>query len=452
MPLFDRLTENGSDNGHRKDGAPPTPISPILPGRSGRPSYSLEALREQVEAEFQAETANRPDILLDLDTEAKQRAMLREIADYVLGQEVITLSAQDKTTLIDKAYRNLFALGPLDEHLSDDTITEITINGPRDIHVRRGLGSLESVPIAFDDPLHLRTVIERVVATGGAVLSDSNPFLEIGVVLAGRAARISLVGPPISPQHSLEIRLHPRQPLTLDDLYTRFHAVPPQAADLLTAILRAQYGLLVVGDAGVGKTTLVSCLLHALITPGTPPEDHPHIIAIERAAEMHLPAFVTRRIARPPTPDRLEQDFAGEIRNALDERPHWLIVDEIRGDESAAVWDALSREDAPRYVWIFRGDSQPDRLRSALTMVIRKQQPAIAQDAIHRALARHLPFITALKVIGGTPRLHMIAETVFDTDDFTLTIRPLLCEQDGGWLVAENRPTRPLDLPDDFWF
>ena len=448
MPLFDRLTENGSGNGHRQDDAPLTPLSPILPGRSGRPSYSLEALREQVEAEFQAETANRPDILLDLDTEAKQRALLREIADYVLGQEVISLSAQDKTTLIDKAYRNLFAFGPLDEYLADEMITEITINGPHDIHVRFGLGSLESVPVAFDDPVHLRAVIERVVATGRATLSESNPFLEIGVILANRAARISLVGPPISPQSNLEIRLHPRQPLSLDDLYTRFHAVPPQAAELLTAILRAQHGLLVVGDVGVGKTTLVSALLHALTPTGTPTEDHPPIIAVERAAEMHLTALITRRIASPATP---EQDFAAQIQKALDDAPHWLIVDEIRGDESTAVWNALSREDAPRYLWIFRGNSQPDRLRSALTMVIRKQQPAIAQDAINRALARHLPFIAALKVIGGTPRLHMLAETIFDPEELTLIIRPLLCEQDGGWLVAENRPTRPLDLPDDFW-
>jgi hypothetical protein len=118
------------------------------------------------------------------------------------------------------------------------------------------------------------------------------------------------------------------------------------------------------------------------------------------------------------------------------------------------VWDALSRDNAPRYLWVFRGDSQPDRLRNALSMTIRQGQPAIAQAEIHRLLARHLPFVAAVKRIDGTPRLHLIAEWALGKpagDDVPLVLRPLLTEQDDGWLVADNRPTRPLDLPDDFW-
>ncbi len=428
--------------------SPPDPpnFSSIVPGRPGRPDFSLEALRERVERQFQDETAHRADILLDLDTEVKRRDLLGEVADYVLAVEAVTLSARERRALIDAAYRYLFTFGPLDDLLGDDSVTEITVNGPHMIHVRRGMGRLEPADTAFDDRFHLEGVLQRVLAGAGAVIAESNPFLEIGVVLAGRAARLSVIAPPVSLDYSLEIRLHPRQPVRLDDLQTRWDVLSPQAAALLFAILTAGHGLLIVGDVGLGKTTLAAALLDGLVRAQAGPA--PTIIAVERAAEMALPPAVTRRVPLPPTPDSAGQDFASAIRAALDESPDWLIVDEIRGDESAVVWDALAREDAPRYLWVFRGDSQPDRLRSAFGMVIRRQQPAVEQAAIHRALAGHLPFVAAIKRLDGQPRLRQIAEWTLDpADDAALRLRPLLVD---GTLTG-SLPRHDLNLPRDFW-
>jgi type IV secretory pathway ATPase VirB11/archaellum biosynthesis ATPase len=390
------------DNGHRKEKQPPARMSRIVPGRPGRPSFSLDALRERVERQFQEETADRTDILLDLDTAAKRRELLVEVMDYVLAVEAITLTERDRRTLIDRAYGNLFSFGPLHDYLRDERVTEITVNGPADIHVRHGMGKLTPVEAAFDDRVHLEDILRRVLAMGGAVLSDDSPFLEVGVTLEGRTIRIGVIAPPISPDYSLEIRLHPRQPVTLDDLHERFDAVPPQVATLLKTILAAGRGLLIVGDAGLGKTTLAGALVHTL-PPGA------RLCVVERAAEMHVPDHVARRAPMLAPPG---STFVDEIQNALDEKPDWLIVDEIRGDESAAVHAALMGEQPPRYLWVFRGDSQPDRLRSALSMVIRKHEPAIAQPDIHRALVRCLPVVAAFKRIGGVPRLHLIAEWV----------------------------------------
>ena len=252
-------------------------------------------------------------------------------------------------------------------------------------------------------------------------------------MLAGRPARLALIAPPASPDYSLEIRLHPRQPLTLD-------ALPSQAAAVLRAIVAAGHGLLIVGDAGTGKTTLAAALAAALPTAS--------IVAVERTAEMHLPPHITRRAPTAPTPGDPGQDFAGALKAALDSRPGWLIVDEIRGDESAAVWDALTREAPSAYLWVFRGDIQPDRLRSALSMVIRRQQPAIEQAAIHRALTRHLPFIAALTVSGEAARLNAISEWALDESTGDLVLRPILAWRDDR-LTLVNRPTHPLDLPGD---
>lgn len=421
-------------------------LSPILPGRSGRPSFSLDALREQIEKQFHDETTNRPDILRELDTSDKRRALLTEIADYVLALDAITLSRNEKNVLLDHAYRYLFGFGPLDELIARADITEITVNGPFSVHIRRGAGKLEPAVERFDDHAQLVGTLERILASSGFTLSETQPFIEAGLVLAGRPARVSLIGPPVSPDYHVEIRLHPRQPLTLDDLYTRFHAVPPQAAVLLKAILAAGHGLLIVGEVGLGKTTLAGALANSLPTTSK-------VIAVERAAEMALPPFIMRRAPAPPEPDHPGSDFAAELQSALDNTPDWLMIDEIRGDESAAVWDALTRPNAPHYLWVFRGDSQAARLRSAISMVIRKEVHAVDQQAINQAVLQHLPFVAALKRMGDTPRLSYLAEWAQDESDpaGSLVLRPILAEQDEGWLVIENRPLHPVELPDEFW-
>ena len=448
-PLSEPTETPRPDNGHHRDQPPPADVSPILPGRPGRPSFSLEALRERVEQQFHEETAHRTDILLDLDTEEKRLGLLREVTDYVCAVEAVTLSERDLTALLDRAYRNLFTFGPLDEYLRDDRVTEITVNGPYAVSVRHGMGRLEPVSAAFDDRADLEGMLERVLATGGATLASTEPVSEVGVVMLGRAGRITLAAPPVSPDYSLEIRLHPRQPIMLDDLQLRFHSLPPEAAALLKAILAGGHGLLIVGDVALGKTTLASALVHALAADI---ETGLQILAVERAAELHLPPGVRRHAVIPPTPGNPGSDFGSQIQAALDEQPDWLVVDEIRGDESAAVWDALTREDAPRYLWVFRGDPQPDRLRSALSMVIRLTHPGLAQEAIHHALLQHLPFVAALRRAGGVPRLDRIAEWVpGSSGDAPPDLRPILVAQGDGWQFTGYRSSRTLDLPGSVW-
>lgn len=437
---------NGSNG--KRDKKPPVPgVSPIVPGRPGRPSFSLDALRERIEGQFNDETANRTDILLDLDTEEKRRDALAEVADYVLAVEAVTLTPADRKRLIDRAYVNLFSFGPLDDLFHDDTVTEITINGPYTIHVRRGLGEMTPVEFAFDDVYHLESILQRVIATAGIVLSG--PFHESGVVILGRPARLSIIGPPVRTDYSVELRLHPQKPVTLEALHSRFGMLPPQAITLLRAILGGEHGLLIVGDVSLGKTTLANALLHTLdtLTGGERP-----LAAVERAAEMHLPPSAARHTTNYTTTADPAEGFITAFTAALDAYPTWLAVDEIRGDEAPALWDALTRADPPHYVWVFRGSRQPDRLKSALEMVIRKHVSAVPQSEIHRALAARLPFVATLKRRDGSPTLDTISEWVLDpAAPEHITLQPLLTEDGGAWSLTGTRSTRALDLPESFW-
>jgi|GEM_PF-284975 len=464
MPLLDRLSATPDDDSGQNQ-PPPQDLSPIIPGRSGRPGYSLEALRERIERELIEETANRPDILNNLATEAEQRDLVRDVADYVLGQDAIRLDHRVKADLIDRAYRNLFSFGPLDGCLLDPDVIEITATAPHAVHARRRGDKPEPVQPPFDDAYHFESILDRILAAGGTNLAHAGPFAEVGAVLKGRRARISLAGPPVSPGYSLTLRLHPAHALALDDLTAAPALIPPLAADVLRAILAAERGLLIVGDAGTGKTTLAGALAVAL-----PAQSRAAIV--ERAAEMPLPPgaahhaggdfgaalraaaaespgwLVAAEMPLPPgAAHHAGGDFGAALRAAAAESPGWLVADEICGDDSAAVWDILSRDDAPRLIAVFRGTHRPDRLLSALSMLIRKERPALDQRELVAALARHFPFVVALKAPDGAPQLSQIAALRAAPSGESLALEPLLSWQNGAWTLGPGAADLPLDPP-----
>lgn len=414
-------------------------LSPVVPGRSGRPSFSLEALRERVERQFHEETDGRADILAELETEASQRALLREIAEYVFAVEAVTPPAATKQAILDRAHSNLFGLGPLEDLLCDETVTEISISGPAEVRFRRDSEPPRSAPHRFDNGTHLATILARLLVGSGAALSDATPFVEAGVTLRGRRARVSAIGPPLSPSLSVNLRLHPPRALALADLGAS-GVLPPAGIALLHAIIAAGHGLLIVGDAGAGKTTLAGALL---------PELAARIATVERAGELPLPPEATRFSPALPALDQPGADFAQTIRAALATAPDWLVIDEIGAEEAPALWGVLDADPAPRCLWTLRAPAQPDRLRSALTMLLRRAQPAIDEAHLHHTIAARLPFVAVLAKAGESARLALIAE--WSARGGELALRPLLAAAEDGWALARDGSAHPLDLPPEFW-
>lgn len=443
MPLFDRLNRP-AEPGNGGDKHPEKPhLSPLLPGRSGRPSISLEALRERVESQFREETAGRDDILAELDSEESQRALLREVAEYVFAVEAVTPSFAEKQAILDKAYHNLFGFGPLDALLDDATVTEISIAGPTEVRARRGAGPLELTTVRFDGLAHLEAILKRALAGSGQVLSEETPFVEAGAWLRGRPARVSTVGPPVSVLLSATIRLHPVQPLTLDDLTGDSGFMPLKGATLLRAILNNGYGLLVVGEAGTGKTTLAGALASELAASGG------RVAWVERAAELPLPDGVERFGPAPATADAAAVDFTGALRAALAAAPAWLVLDEARADEGTALWEALVSENAPRYLWTMRAPARADRLRSALTLMLHRAQPTAEPEVVYDMIVRHLPFVAILARTEGALRLVMIGEWAVEADG--LRLKPLLEWRGEAWALTPMGARHTLALPPDFW-
>ena len=292
MPILKRLSdpEDEPAAGNGESRRPDRRAEPeIIQGRAGYARVSVGALRERIEQEVQEELAARSDILLDAQDVAARRALVREVGEYVLAVETVTLSREERDRLFDAAYSNLFSFGPLDALLADERVTELTADGHARLHIRRRMGPPEPVPSHFEDAAHLVRILERILTSAGSELRDDQPFVEIGVTLLDRPARLTLILPPLSPEPHVDVRLHPRQPLTLDSLLAQ-GALSTADADLLRALARSPHGVCIAGEAATGKTTLLQALLAEVPDPA-------QVVVVERAREVCLPEGMRRRAA-----------------------------------------------------------------------------------------------------------------------------------------------------------
>lgn len=439
MPVLRRLHDEppeGTDS--RGEASRPGQSEPqIVPGRHGAANFSLAALRERIAAEVIAEIGDQPDVLEKLD-EATRRALVREAGEYVLAVEAVRLDRAEKTALFTAVVREVFGLGPLDPLLADESITEVVIETAGRCLVRRRMGPLEDAPDGFDDEAHLRRIVERMVRRAGGASQAEEPFLEVGLSLAGRPARLTTIAPPISPALHVGLRLHPRNPITLATLAVE-GALNEREQMLLRALARSPQGLVVAGDAGSGKTTLLQALLAECSVPG-------EVWLVQRAAEIRLPEDGHILTVMPATEEQPGRSFAETIAVALVNSPAMLALDEVRGDEAAILWEALTGAARPRLLVTLRASVQPVRLRSSLRWLLLRGQAGLAESDVDSAILERLPLVITTGMAAG--RLHILAISHWArADTGGITLIPLL---DRGVLTG-MRPSLALDIPEDFW-
>ncbi len=354
---------------------------------NGRRQISVAALRERAEAQYKAEAP--PTIqITDADPEAR-RMMLAEILDYQLEVESIRLTREERLRLLDDLYSDIFQYGPLDPIIADSSIVEISIKG--DAYARTRDGKQTRLDLTLDEPL-LRAIVGRMIGTAW----DAS-FIETGAVLHGRRARITAAQPPATTiGYSVQIRLH-GEPPTLEMLIGERFLTQSEADALRDAVSNGQ-GVMIVGEVGSGKTTLSGALI-GLLPIGT--------VIIERAHELpRIPLQV--HFAGP--------DFAAQIDVARSANPPAMVLDEIRFDESQALWDLL-RTDGPMLLAAVRG-GRPDRLYASLSMSVLRAKPGTPPDAIAERVASRFPVVVLLGRSADDGRLHIrdIGAWVHDAD------------------------------------
>src|SRR6266446_6729145 len=194
---------------------------------------------------------------VNMDPETLRERVLADLRDQ-LAQET-GISRDDRQRIALELADDILGHGPLERLLSDDTITEIMVNGPDEIWIERA-GRLYETPVRFSDESHLRRIINKMVAQVGRRIDEASPMVDARMP---DGSRINAVIPPLSLSGPLmTIRKFGSDRLDIDDLI-RLGTLTPETADFLQRCVEARLNVLISGGTGSGKTTLLNALSRA---------------------------------------------------------------------------------------------------------------------------------------------------------------------------------------------
>ena len=243
------------------------------------------------------------------------------------------MSRPERARLFEQIAAEILGFGPLQPLLEDDTITEIMVNGPKNVYIERK-GRLHRVPITFESNDHVMRVIDRIVAPLGRRIDELSPYVDARLP---DGSRVNAVIPPISLiGPTLTIRKFSKNPITIDQL-VQFGSITNEGVQFLKACVEARLNVLISGGTGSGKTTLLN------VMSGFIPDDE-RIITIENAAELQLrQEHVITLESRPPNIEgRGEITIRDLVINSLRMRPERIIVGECRGGETLDMLQAMN--------------------------------------------------------------------------------------------------------------
>jgi pilus assembly protein CpaF len=280
-------------------------------------------------------------VLLErIDTSAAaslQREQLRKeifpIVNELLSEQRMQLNSAEREELVEQMLDDMLGLGPLEPLLADDSVTDIMVNGAKQVYVERK-GKLELTEAQFRDNNHVMTVAQRIVTGVGRRVDESTPLVDARLK---DGSRVNIIIPPLAIDGaSISIRKFSKKKISLD-IMEKQNNISPQMAAVLRIASRARLNIVISGGTGSGKTTLLNALSQMI-------DVNERIVTIEDAAELQLQQpHVVRLETRPAN---LEGD--GEItmrdlvKNSLRMRPDRIILGEVRGAEAMDMLQAMN--------------------------------------------------------------------------------------------------------------
>ena len=279
-------------------------------------------------------------LLTRLDLEAMEgltperlRDELNVMVERLLVEENVVVNAAERRSLVRDIQHEMLGLGPLEPLLADPTISDILVNGAKQVYVERR-GQLSLTEVSFSDDDHLMKIIDKIVSRVGRRVDESSPMVDARLP---DGSRVNVIIPPLALDGPvLSIRRFSAVPLTMENLIEG-KTLTPEMAQILQALATAEMNLIISGGTGSGKTTLLN-IMSGYIDHGE------RIVTIEDAAELRLrQPHVVRLETRPPNIEgRGEVNQRSLVRNALRMRPDRIILGEVRGAEALDMLQAMN--------------------------------------------------------------------------------------------------------------
>ena len=366
---------------------------------------------QQIVAEIkQYITENLP--LSKLSDEELQEKVEAITMEKLSGQYI---SIEQQVSIVEQVYSSIRGFGLLDSIISDDTITEVMINGPQNIFIEQN-GRLFKLDKEFESQRRLEDIIQRIVGLAGREVNQANPICDTRLP---DGSRVNVVLPPIALcGPTVTIRKFSKTPMTIEKLI-QYGSITKEIAEKLQMLVKAKYNIFISGGTGSGKTTFLNALSNYI------PKDE-RVITIEDSAELQIEGIdnlvsLETRNANPSGAGQIT--IRDLIKSSLRMRPERIIVGEVRGGEALDMLQAMNTgHDGSLSTG--HANSTEDMLSRLETMVL-QGAAGLPLEAIRQQIASAVDIIIHLSRLRDKSRKTMEITEVVGYENGKIILNPL---------------------------
>jgi pilus assembly protein CpaF len=428
-------------------------------GQDSAEELSYQSIKHRIHQRIVDEmTPDEQRVLSSMNQDPRQvEAIIAAYCQKVMDENPFAIPRGEQPQLIADIRDEMLGLGPIETLRNDDSVTEIMVNGPKQVFVER-LGKLELTDVKFHDRAHLMNIIERILTPLGRRIDESSPLVDARL---DDGSRVNIIIPPLSlVGPAITIRKFSKTPLTVENLIS-FGTMDEKMATFLRACVKARINILVSGGTGSGKTTTLNVISSFI------PEDE-RIVTIEDAAELRLQqTHVVTLESRPANIEGKGQITIRDlVRNALRMRPDRIIVGEVRSGEALDMLQAMNTGHDGSLTTA-HANSPRDALSRLETMVLMSGLE-LPVRAIREQVSSAIDLIIQQsRIRDGSRKVTYITEVQHMEDNIITTQDIFRYEQTGfddkGKAIGHFTPTglqpsfmdkfelNGVELPDDFF-
>lgn len=355
---------------------------------------------------------------------------LEERVEEIVTQKIGNLycSIDQRVSIVQQVYSSIRGFGLLDSIISDDSITEVMINGPDNIFIEQN-GHLYKLEKKFESQRRLEDVIQRIVGLAGREVNQANPICDTRLP---DGSRVNVVLPPIALcGPTMTIRKFSKTPMTIEKLIA-YGSITQEIADKLELLVKAKYNIFISGGTGSGKTTFLNALSNYI------PKDE-RVITIEDSAELqitgidNLVSLETRNANASGAGQITIRDL---IKSSLRMRPERIVVGEVRGGEALDMLQAMNTgHDGSLSTG--HANSTQDMLSRLETMVL-QGAAGLPLEAIRQQIASAVDIIIHLSRLRDKSRKTMEITEVVGYENGNIVLNPLyVFEEDENSTLEE---------------
>ncbi len=338
--LNDLLTSDSRNEKKEADAEETEDVNVVRNHKQAQKQVNEQKHQVSQDSIMDAKDRLQPLLLEYIDASAANEMDRSELAEQVseavnelMAQEKINLNLREQRDLVNMLLHDMLGLGPLEPLLGDEEISEIMVNGPKQVYIEKA-GKLILSDVTFRDNQHLMNICTRIVTAVGRRVDESTPLCDARLM---DGSRVNIVIPPLALDGpSISIRKFAKQKITLDHMID-WKSMSHNMGTVLKIAGACRLNILISGGTGSGKTTMLNALSR-MVDPGE------RVVTIEDTAELQMQQpHVVRLETRPANLEgKGEISMRDLVKNALRMRPDRIILGEVRGAEAFDVLQAMN--------------------------------------------------------------------------------------------------------------